>query len=155
MKERITQLRKTLKLSQSDFGEKIGLTASGVSNIENGIREIQERHVKLILAAFPDVSEAWLRYGTGDMLRKRDGDVARLVERYQFGDMVKKLLTVYEQLDDERQAAVLEYARRVIADVLEDIRMDEEIDAQVEAYRRKLIEEKNAAPASSSSEETA
>lgn len=155
MRERIIFLRESLNLTQAEFGEKMGLTRSGVSNIENGIREIQERHIKLILAAFPDVSEAWLRYGTGDMLRKRDGDVARLVERYQFGDMVQKLLTVYEQLDEVRQAAVLEYARRVIADVLEDIRLDEEIDAQVEAYRRKLIAEKNAAPASSSSEETA
>lgn len=155
MRERIIFLRESLNLTQAEFGEKMGLTRSGVSNIENGIREIQERHVKLILAAFPDVSEAWLRYGTGDMFRKRDGDVARLVERYQFGDMVKKLMDVYEQLDEARQAAVLEYARRVIADVLEDIRMDEEIDAQVEAYRRKLIAEKNAAPASSSSEETA
>lgn len=155
MRERIIFLRESLNLTQAEFGEKMGLTRSGVSNIENGIREIQERHIKLILAAFPDVSEAWLRYGTGEMYRKNDGEVARLVERYQFGDMVQKLLTVYEQLDDARQAAVLEYARRVIADVLEDIRLDEEIDAQVEAYRRKLIAEKNAAPASSSSEETA
>lgn len=155
MKERIKELREAKGLSQEEFGERIGLARSGLSSIENGQRVVQERHVKLILAAFPDVSEAWLRYGTGEMYRKNDGEVARLVERYQFEDFVEKLLTAYSALPLDYQKAVLEYARRIAADIMEDVRRDAEIDAQVEAYRRKLIAEKNAAPASSSSEETA
>ena len=69
MKERIIQLREALKLSQADFGKKIGLARSGISSVENGQRVVQERHIKLILSAFPDVSESWLRDGIGDMFK--------------------------------------------------------------------------------------
>lgn len=60
--ERIKQLRQRLNLSQEVFGQAIGLTKSGISNIENGRRKVSDRHLKLISAAF-DVSEGWLQFG--------------------------------------------------------------------------------------------
>ena len=111
MKERIEALRKALKLSQGEFGERIGLAASGVSGLETGYRAIQERHIKLILSAFPDVNESWLRDGIGDMFKSSSGEAERLVKKYSFPDIVGKLLTVYESLNGAQQEAVLEYAR--------------------------------------------
>lgn len=154
MNERIKELRKALKLSQDAFARRIGISGASVSRLESGENEPSAQTVAFICREF-NVSEAWLRYGTGEMYRKNDGEVARLVERYQFEDFVEKLLTAYSALPLDYQKAVLEYARRIAADIMEDVRRDAEIDAQVEAYRRKLIAEKNAAPASSSSEETA
>lgn len=154
MNERIKELRKALKLSQDAFGRRIGISGASVSRLESGENEPSAQTVAFICREF-SVSETWLRYGTGEMYRKNDGEVARLVERYQFEDFVEKLLTAYSALPLDYQKAVLEYARRIAADIMEDVRRDAEIDAQVEAYRRKLIAEKNAAPASSSSEETA
>lgn len=138
MKDRIVLLRKALKLNQSSFGEKIGLTASGVSNIENGIRDIQERHIKLILSAFPDVSENWLRDGVGNMFKASSSEAERLVKKYSFPEIVGKLLTVYEGLNGIQQEAVLEYAQRFIASLIDE----EGIETKVEAYRQELLSER-------------
>lgn len=140
MKERILQLREALKLSQAEFGERIGLARSGVSSVENGQRIVQERHIKLILSAFPDVSESWLRDGIGDMFKSSSGEAERLVKKYSFPEIVGKLLTVYEGMNSEQQEAVLEYAQRFIASLIDD----DGIEAKVAAYRQELIAEKEA-----------
>lgn len=146
MKERILQLREALKLSQAEFAEKIGLARSGISSVENGQRVVQERHIRLILSAFPDVSENWLRNGVGDMFKASSGEAERLVKKYSFPDIVGKLLTVYEGLNEGQQEAVLEYAQRFIASLIDD----DGIEAKVEAYRQELLAEKETAISSAS-----
>lgn len=146
MKERIIQLREAMKLSQADFGKKIGLARSGISSVENGQRVVQERHIKLILSAFPDVSEEWLRNGVGDMFKTSSGEAERLVKKYSFPEIVRKLLTVYEGLNGVQQEAVLEYAQRVVASLIDD----DGIEAKVEAYRQELLSERETATSSAS-----
>ena len=146
MNERIAELRKALKLSQTDFGKQIGFAASGVSSVENGQRIVQERHIKLILSAFPDVSEEWLRNGVGEMFKSSSSEAERLVKKYSFPDIVGKLLKVYEGLNNNQQEAVLEYAQRFIASMIDD----DGIEAKVEAYRQELLAEKEAATSSAS-----
>lgn len=60
--ERIKELRLKLGMSQEEFGNRIGLSKSGISNIENGTRGVRERHIKLICSMF-NVSEVWLKTG--------------------------------------------------------------------------------------------
>lgn len=154
MKERIFQLREALKLSQAEFAEKIGLARSGISSVENGQRVVQERHIRLILSAFPDVNESWLRDGVGDMFRATSSEAERLVKKYSFPDIVGKLLTVYEGLNDAQQEAVLEYAQRFVASLIDG----DSIEAKVESYRKELLAEKEAATLSvsqTSNDETA
>lgn len=146
MKERIIQLREALKMSQADFGKKIGLARSGISSVENGQRIVQERHIKLILSAFPDVSEEWLRNGVGEMFKSSSSEAERLVKKYSFPDIVGKLLKVYEGLNNNQQEAVLEYAQRFIASMIDD----DGIEAKVEAYRQELLAEKEAVTSSAS-----
>ena len=149
MRERIIQLRKALRYTQGAFGEKIGLTASGVSNIENGIREIQERHILLILSAFPQVSEDWLRSGTGPMFIQDDNPVRQIMQRYNFPDIVKQFLVAYDRLTPDEQKAVLKYTTELVTAIVgngDQAKMteEEEIDAEVEAYRQQLINQKKA-----------
>ena len=148
MKDRIIQLRKALRYTQGAFGEKIGLTASGVSNIENGIREIQERHILLILSAFPQVSEEWLREGTGPMFIQDDNPVRQIMQRYNFPDIVKQFLVAYDRLTPDEQKAVLKYTTELVAAIVGNgdqvPTTEEEIDAEVEAYRQQLINQKKA-----------
>ena len=148
MKDRIIQLRKALRYTQGAFGEKIGLTASGVSNIENGIREIQERHILLILSAFPQVSEEWLRNGTGPMFIQDDNPVRQIMQRYNFPDIVKQFLVAYDRLTPDEQKAVLKYTTELVAAIVgngdQAPTTEEEIDAEVEAYRQQLINQKKA-----------
>lgn len=65
MNDRIKKLRKEMNLSQEKFGELLGITKSGVSDIESGRRKVTDQHV--IMLANNGVSEEWLRTGNGDM----------------------------------------------------------------------------------------
>lgn len=157
MRERIIQLRKALRYTQGAFGEKIGLTASGVSNIENGIREIQERHILLILSAFPQVSEDWLRSGTGPMFIQDDNPVRQIMQRYNFPDIVKQFLVAYDRLTPDEQKAVYKYTTELVTAIVgsgepgandahdaHETIGEIDIDAETEAYRQQLINQKKA-----------
>lgn len=71
--ERIKHLREHLNISQEKLGETIGLSKSGISSIENGNRNVTEKHIKLISSCF-NVNEDWLRTGNGDMFNPMSED---------------------------------------------------------------------------------
>lgn len=64
---RIKQLRKQLKLSQTEFGERIGLKNSAVSKMEQEGSTVVEQNVHLICQTY-GISEQWLRDGVGEMM---------------------------------------------------------------------------------------
>lgn len=72
--DRVKEIRLFLKLSQEEFGEAIGLSKSGISNIENGVRTVRNNYVRLICSEFC-INEEWLRTGNGNPL---DEDKYRL-----------------------------------------------------------------------------
>lgn len=66
MNERTKELRKNLGLTLEEFGKRLGVTKSAISNIENGNRNLTDLMIVSICREF-DVSEEWLRFGTGEM----------------------------------------------------------------------------------------
>lgn len=66
MKDRVKNLRKSLKLSQEAFGARIGITKASVSQIEKGANSASASTIKCIANEF-GVSEEWLRTGAGSM----------------------------------------------------------------------------------------
>lgn len=79
MNKRIKGIRESLNLSQEEMGKAIGLTRSGISNIESGQRAVSERHVKLLHSAF-NVNEHWLRTGEGEMFNPTNTSLDALAE---------------------------------------------------------------------------
>lgn len=72
--ERVKMLRKDLlKMTQDDFGERIGLKKSALSQIENGKSALTERTLTFICKEF-SVSELWLRDGEGEPFLKMDDE---------------------------------------------------------------------------------
>ena len=71
--ERIRELRKITGMTMEQFGGKLGVTKSTISNIENGNRNATEHMIKFICREF-NVNEEWLRYGTGDMEAIKSND---------------------------------------------------------------------------------
>lgn len=67
---RIKAVRTTLKLSQAEFGEKIGLSQNYIWMIEKGERVPSDRTIRDICRVFK-VDEIWLRDGIGEMFRPR------------------------------------------------------------------------------------
>ena len=63
---RIKAIRKGAKLTQTAFGERIGVTKNAVVNMEiPGRSKISDAYIKAICREF-DIREEWLRTGEGD-----------------------------------------------------------------------------------------
>ena len=67
MKDRIKALRKSLNMSQAEFGEKLGIKQTTVAGYETGAKNPMDAVVTSICRTF-DVREEWLRDGQGEML---------------------------------------------------------------------------------------
>lgn len=104
MNERIKELRENLNMSQEAFGKEIGLVKSSISNIENGSRSVTEKHIKLITTYF-NVSEEWLRTGTGSMFNpmSEDEELDLYIGKISGGqdEFKKKLLKTISKLTEE------------------------------------------------------
>lgn len=66
MNSRIKMVRKTLGLSQTEFGERLGIKQTTVAGYETGGRTPMDAVVSLICREF-HVNENWLRTGEGEM----------------------------------------------------------------------------------------
>lgn len=70
---RFIKVRKALSLTQRGIGDALGLSNSGISNIESGQRNVTDKHLKLLTSIF-NVNESWMRTGEGTMfMPKIDG----------------------------------------------------------------------------------
>lgn len=77
--ERIKTVRKQLNLTQTEFGNKIGIKGNTVTNYEADRREPQEVVLKAICDKF-GVNYDWLKYGKGEMVGGVDDDVLKLID---------------------------------------------------------------------------
>jgi transcriptional regulator with XRE-family HTH domain len=68
MKERIKELREKLGFNKTEFGKKILIKQSSLSNIESGKFNPSEQTIALICDRF-NVNEEWLRTGEGEMFK--------------------------------------------------------------------------------------
>ena len=112
-KQRFKAVRERYNLSMRSFGEKLGLTASSVSAIEYGTRALGEKHIKLICAAFPEISEDWLRTGEGDMfLPKPESSLpAELTD----DPLIRAILEAYLDLDPQGRQTFQRFFADVVA----------------------------------------
>lgn len=118
MNERIRELRKILKLNQTDFGEKIGVKQATIAGYENGSRQPIDAVITAICREF-NVDETWLRTGKGEMFRKRtDNEIltefaADLV--FEADDSFKKaIITAFAKMDDETWDLFERWARKFL-----------------------------------------
>lgn len=116
--ERIKFLRETLHLSQEQFGNSIGLTKSGISNIENGARNVTEKHIKLISVAHK-VSETWLRNGIGELFLKTDDSLLeKLTAEYSLSESEKKVIATYLKLDEKKRSQLVDFVKCFTVELL-------------------------------------
>ena len=77
--ERVKEVRKSLDLTLEKFGERIGLKKNSLSQIENGRNSLTDQTASSICREF-NVSEEWLRNGTGKMFV----DLSRKIQLARF-----------------------------------------------------------------------
>ena len=82
IKDRIKEVRKANKLSQTDFGKSLGVSRDIIANLETGRVEPTELIKKSISNEF-GISLEWLETGEGQMMQdfSRDTEIAEHVGR--------------------------------------------------------------------------
>ena len=103
MNERIKELRKAMGKSQEEFGKILGITKSGVSDIESGRRNVTEQHI--IMLKRENINEEWLRNGNGEMFipETKDEQISHMLSdvlKCEDSDFKKRLIIALSKMDD-------------------------------------------------------
>ncbi len=71
MNERLKQIRLCNKISQEEFGKRIGIESRAhISALENGNRNITDRIINDVCRVF-SINKEWLLTGNGEMYQKK------------------------------------------------------------------------------------
>lgn len=103
MNERMKAIRKAMGKSQEEFGKILGITKSGVSDIESGRRNVTEQHI--IMLKRENINEEWLRNGNGEMFipETKDEQISHMLSdvlKCEDSDFKKRLIIALSKLDD-------------------------------------------------------
>lgn len=163
LNERIKELRKALNLTQQEFADKIGMKRNTIASYEINRNGPSNSVISLICKAF-NVSETWLRTGEEEMfLPSPNGMLDALVQKYGLSTRGKVIVEKFLDLNPDVQEAVAVYIEEVAAAFSAvgtsapvpvfapaDLRTehtateseDPELEAEVEAYRQRRLQEK-------------
>lgn len=104
--ERVKKLRKNfLKMSQTAFGERLGVSRDVIKNIElNALAKPEQKLslLKLICKEF-NVSEDWLLNGTGEMFADDKAEYSTLIDQIMIGEneFAKNIFKTFATFDTE------------------------------------------------------
>lgn len=101
MNNRFKEIREKLGFSQEKFGEIIGLSKSGISNIESGQRNVTDKHIKLLCSEL-NINPDWLRTGEGEMFNESDEfSLDEYAKQNGMSEMDLKIIKGFLDLDPE------------------------------------------------------
>lgn len=124
MNERIRKLRKALDMTQQAFADKLGVKRNTVGQWECGINSITDQIVLSICRGF-NVSEDWLRYGTGDMFLPEETDeFDSIVKKYGLSEADRLLIERYVTSGDKVRKAIVDF----IVGISKELEAASEID---------------------------
>ncbi|WP_296064419.1 helix-turn-helix domain-containing protein [uncultured Mediterraneibacter sp.] len=114
--ERIKQVRKSLNMTMDQFGGKIGVTKSTISNIENGNRNATEHMLKSICREFR-VNYFWLTEEKGEpFIDIPDTALDDLADDYDLDNIDKKIIQKYLELSADQRDVIKAYLRSLCED---------------------------------------
>ena len=145
MNERIKEIRKFLRLTQTAFADRIGVRQQTIAMIEASKSNPSDQLINSISREFR-VNETWLRTGTGDMfIPSPEDEIDNLCERYGLNRAARVLIEKFVTLPEQDRHAVLNYFLSVAAEMRGEKTLDEMTDAEIaEAVRRGEQMEKRA-----------
>lgn len=153
--ERIKAIRNSLRLTQAEFGNKIGLKQNTVGQIENGQRGITDRTIILICQSY-NVNEEWLRTGKGEMFVEDDNVLlSQLSKQYNLDAFSRKFIETYISLPQSHRDVIKNFALSLVeaenAQAAPEVVIagnkvdDPEIASELSVIAKELEQEKRAA----------
>ena len=136
--------------TNSEFAKKAGIDPSYVTLILKNSREPSERIIRDICRAF-DVSEEWLRNGTGSMYQERVDDLWNAPD---VDDLDRKIITSYLKMTPDKRKFIKEWIRELAASFAESEQSEPKtfeemsVEEQLEAMKPQLEDMKKASKSS-------
>ena len=121
--ERLKTLRNALKLNQSDFAAKIGLSKSTIALMEISDRNVLDRHIVTICSIF-NVNEKWLRTGEGEIFSEPD-ILKKLSAKYHLSDIEKGILYNYLTMNEDDRKMFMKQLFLMINNTQKDANTEE------------------------------
>lgn len=113
---RIKEVRKHYKLSQTEFGERLGLTRPTIANIELDRINTSEAYMKLICQTF-NVNPLWLESGTGEMLIETEQNLLDDVAiAYNLGNLELSIIKKFVSLNEADRKVILDFVLSIAED---------------------------------------
>lgn len=111
MKDRIREIRKDNKLTQAEFGGRIGVRANTITNYESGLRTPADAIILSICKEF-GINEEWLKTGTGKKYKQKNDLFSEILSDLEDSDdeFIKELIMVYMELDEDSKKALKKIA---------------------------------------------
>ena len=121
---RIKTLRQTLGMSQTDFGRKIGVTRSVLSNLDLGITTLQDPLLSLVCSVF-NVRREWLETGSGEMFDQPDTEApfynaVGSISNDDPDSFRKRFVIALAELDDAELDAMEQFIRSLLRETKKD-----------------------------------
>ena len=114
---RIKQLRKSLRMNQTEFGDRLCVQQATVSGWEKSIRLPSDSTINSICFTF-NVNESWLRDGVGDMFvaKSRDEELAEFFGHISGLDdtFKKRFMRILAELSEEGWIEIEKAVRKVL-----------------------------------------
>lgn len=118
--ERVKAVRNALNLMQKDFGQKLTLAQTYLSQIEKGNRDVTKKIQKLICLTF-NVSEEWLQTGTGEMFIESDSTIVfQLSSEYGLDAFEKAMINGFLKMKSEQRAMLKEWVKSAMYEVFDN-----------------------------------
>lgn len=135
MNKRLKELRKSLKLTQTEFADILHVKQNTVASYESGRIIPSDMVIANICREFK-VSEEWIRTGKGEMfIGKKKDFVDMLVDQYNLGQASETLIRTFCELKPEDRKVILNFVI-MAADNLQT--MNSVVEAAEDAYNRAI-----------------
>ena len=150
--ERFRELREKCGKNQTEWAKLLGLSRSGVSEIESGRRSVTEKHIKLLSINPIDgkyINVDWLRTGVGEPFKKlsQQDEITKYVSdllsdgtENPLYEIIIQIMKTYAELTPESQEILRDFSKRLMEnmkhreEVLEKPSMAEEVQKAEEEY---------------------
>ncbi|MCI8668533.1 MAG: helix-turn-helix transcriptional regulator [Lachnospiraceae bacterium] len=111
MKDRIKTIRKNNKMTQVEFGNKIGVKGNTITGYETGLRTPSDAVIFSICREF-NISEDWLRYGKGEMINENEQiSLDDFAKSHNMTDIDKEIIMCYLSIPSNLRNSLISYVK--------------------------------------------
>ena len=127
--ERFRRLRELCGKTQTEWASILGLSRSGIADIEAGRRNVTDKHIRLLCiepVCGKYINEEWLKTGDGEPFKKMspEEEVASYVSDLLEDDtenplyeIIKEIMRTYSELSPKSQEVIRDFSQRLMDNI--------------------------------------